>query len=333
VAKDGAAKQQHYVPQYYLRGFVNERKQLYVVDRPEAKFFRVPTKAVGGEKYFNLLTGSRVNPFAAEEALQELEDKVAPALERVKATQSLTDENDRSAIINLIAAVTMRNPKQRAAVNEMVQGLRQMLGAAGLETKERYDQIVQAAGAQGLPIDLTHEQMKAEFAKNPKWFKPPPPLQDFNIFLEAKFHDRLVQLYEGRKWQIAVANDDSNGFVTSDHPVCLRWCDGEDHRFISPGFGKPGTEVLFPLSPNLALRGRFDGEETVVQADKETVAGINSLLISNCHKQVYARDALFSYKRRPKEEVGSGAHLDKDEVFLAAGKDPGGAKVFTRRTK
>ena len=99
MAKEGAAKQQHYyVPQYYLRGFVNERKQLYVVDRPEVKFFRVPTIAAGGEKYFNLITGSRVNPFAAEEALQELEDKVAPALERVKSTQSLADENDRSAI-------------------------------------------------------------------------------------------------------------------------------------------------------------------------------------------------------------------------------------------
>jgi hypothetical protein len=35
----------------------------------------------------------------------------------------------------------------------------------------------------------------------------------------------------------------------------------------------------------------------------------------------YARDALFSYKRGPKEEVGSGAHLDTDEVFLAGGGD------------
>jgi hypothetical protein len=70
-----------------------------------------------------------------------------------------------------------------------------------------------------------------------------------------------VQLYEGRKWQIVVASDDSGGFVTSDHPICLRWCDGKDHGFLSPGFGVLGTEVTFSLSPKLALRGRFDGEQ------------------------------------------------------------------------
>ena len=51
---------------------------------------------------------------------------------------------------------------------------------------------------------------------------------------------------------------------------------------MSPGLGVPGTEVIFPLSPKLAIRGRFDSEEDVVHADKDTVAGINSLLISNC---------------------------------------------------
>jgi Protein of unknown function (DUF4238) len=321
VAKEGAAKQQHYVPQYYLRGFVNERKMLYVVDRPQAKFFRVPTIAAGGEKYFNLLTESRVNPFAAEEALQELEDKVAPALERVKGAQSLADKNDRSAIMNLMAAVTLRNPKERTAINEMVQGWGQANASAGLATKEGYEQMVAAAKAQGLQIDLSYEEMKVEAAKNPKWFKPPPPPQDFNIWVEAKFHDPLVQRYEQRKWQIVVASHDSNGFVTSDHPICLRWCDGKDHGFMSPGFSMPGTEVIFSLSPKLVVRGRFDGEDNVVQGDKDTVAGINSLLISNCNNQVYTLNALFSYKRGPKEEVGSGAHLDTDKVFLAGGRE------------
>lgn len=331
MAKEGAAKQQHYVPQYYLRGFVNEKRHIYVVDRPKEKFFRVPTVAAGGEKYFNLLTENRVNPFAAEEALQELENKVAPALERVKAAQSLKDENDRNAIMNLMAAVTLRNPKQREAISGIAQGLGQLSAAAGLETKERYEQIVAGANAQGLKINLSYDEMKAEFAKNPEMFKPSRPPKDFNIMIEAKFHDPLVQMYEGRKWQILAATDDSGGFVTSDHPVCLRWCDGKDHGFMSPGFGVAGTEVIFPLSPKLAIRGRFDGEENVVQADKETVAGINSLLISNCHNQVYGRDALFSYKRGPEEAVGSGAHLFEDRVFLAGGNDAVNDRVVPLR--
>ncbi|MFB6458589.1 hypothetical protein [Bradyrhizobium tunisiense] len=63
------------------------------------------------------------------------------------------------------------------------------------------------------------------------------------------------------------------------------------------------------------------------------VAGINSLLIGNCHHQVYGRDALFSYKRGQKGEIGSGAHLDKDEAFLAVGKDAESGKVLALRSE
>jgi hypothetical protein len=142
-----------------------------------------------------------------------------------------------------------------------------------------------------------------------------------------------VKLYDGRKWQMLVAGEDSGGFVTSDHPVCLRWTDGQDHGNTSPGFAMSDTEVIFPLSPKIVVRGRFDGEEDVIQADKEVVAGINSLLISNCHDQVFGRDALFCYKRGPKDEIGSGAHLDTDEVFLAGGRDVKTGKVVAFRTE
>jgi Protein of unknown function (DUF4238) len=332
MAREANAKIQHYVPQYYLRGFVNARKQLYVVDRPRAKFFRVPTNKVGGELYFNLVAVNGINPFAVEEALSELEGKVAPVLERVRSTHSLGDENDRSAILNLIASVTLRNPKQRAAVGEIYRGAGQLAAGAGLETKEKYAEFVAAMKADGLAAPA-YEEMKGWFEKEPELFKPHPPPREFNILAELQWHDPLAKLYEGRKWQMLVAADDSGGYVTSDHPVCLRWMDGQDHGNTSPGFAMPGTEVIFPLSPKLALRGRFDGEESVIQADKETVAGINSLLISNCHHQVFGRDALFSYKCRPKDEVGSGALLDKDEVFLAGGKDAKSDEVVAFRTE
>lgn len=72
-AKRTEAKIQHYVPQYYLRSFIDAKEQLYVVDRPRGKFFRVPTKKVGGELYFNLINVKGIDPFAIEKALAELE--------------------------------------------------------------------------------------------------------------------------------------------------------------------------------------------------------------------------------------------------------------------
>lgn len=317
------AKIQHYVPQYYLRSFIGERNLLYVVDRPREKFFRVPTKKVGGELYFNLINIKGQDPFAVEKALSEMEGIVAPCLERVKAARSLADETDRSAVMNLMAAVSIRNPRKRAEIGELINGIGQMMNAAILETKDRYDSYTAAMGE---PASEAYEEAKERVKRNPGRFKAS---QEFNVMNELRFHDVYVQRYEERKWQMLVAGDGPGGFVTSDHPVCLRWSDGQDHGPI--GIATPGTEVIFPLSPQLLLRGTFEGEENVVEVDADTVAGINSLLISNIHNQVYAQDALFSYKRGPNQEVGSGAHLHDDKVFLEAGKKVVGEKVVLLR--
>jgi hypothetical protein len=59
--------------------------------------------------------------------------------------------------------------------------------------------------------------------------------------------------------------------------------------------------------------------------------GINSHLISNAHGQIYAQDAPFKYKRGPMEEIGSGATLDQDKMFLAGGKPTDGDKIVVPR--
>ena len=320
------AKIQHYVPQYYLRSFIGERDMLYVVDRPREKFFRVPTKKVGGELYFNLINVKGVDPFAVEKALSEMEGIVAPCLERVKATKSLADEKDRSGVMNLMAAVSIRNPKQRAAIDGIVNQIGQAMEAAIFETKERYDAYTGSMRSQGKETKETFEEAQAISKNTPGRFKG---TQEFHVINELQFHDHYVRGYEQRKWQMLVASEGPGGFVTSDHPVCLRWCDGQDHG--NPGIAVQGTEVIFPLSPQLVLRGRLDGEENVIDADADTVAGMNSVLISNIHNQVYAQDALFRYKRGPKDEIGSGSTLDQDKVFLAAGKRGEGEKVVLLR--
>jgi hypothetical protein len=50
---------------------------------------------------------------------------------------------------------------------------------------------------------------------------------------------------------------------------------GQARGGLSPGFGMQGTEIIFPLSTTLALRGTFDGEENVIDADASTVGAVN----------------------------------------------------------
>jgi hypothetical protein len=98
------------------------------------------------------------------------------------------------------------------------------------------------------------------------------------------------------KWRMR-ASGSCPCFVTTDVPICLTWSDGQDHGIFSPGFGEKGTEIIFPISTTLTLRGSFEGDENVVDADIFTVGSVNSIVIGNANKQVYAHDHSFNYMR------------------------------------
>jgi hypothetical protein len=71
----------------------------------------------------------------------------------------------------------------------------------------------------------------------------------------------------------------------------------EDHGIYAPGFGLEGTPVIFPVSTEMALMGSVEGEEDVVEGDIFIVGRLNSVIVSNAEKQVYAHDYSFNYMR------------------------------------
>jgi len=329
-AKGAEPKRQHYVPQFYLHGFVGKKDQLLVMDRRTKEPFRTAPKNVAGETHFNRIDVKGMDPNAVEKLLSEFEGEVAPALERIKTAKSLANAEDRAAVMNLMAALALRNPWRRKAISEIFGQAARRQAFAKFGTKESWDKSVaemKAADVWDEGAGVTFEDMQSEM-KGAK-FDPP---KEFNIAVEIDQHDHVAELLSKRKWQLMKAVDGSGGFVTTDDPVCLRWADEQAHGGLSPGFDVQGTEVIFPLSTTLALRGTLDGEENVIDADASTVGTTNSLVISNAQNQVYAPDHSFKFMRQEPEELGSGATLLQDERFLAAGK-PKEDKVVALRGK
>lgn len=325
------ARKHHYVPQFYLRGFTDEKGQLFVVDRPTEKTFRADPKNVAAQRDFNTVDVEGMAPDTIEKGLAEFEGEIAPALERVKATKSLTNKTDRDLVMNLVCALAIRNPRQRATINDFVGEIAQQIAQLSLATEERWNGQVERMKADGVwdnGTNLTYEDMK-KFLEAGNYTIG--VAKEFNIAMEIKQHEKLVQHIGARKWGVIVAKSGSGGFVTTDVPVCLRWSDDNDHGIYGPGFGVGGTQVVFPLSTDIALMGSFEGNEDMFEVDIFTVGRINSVIISNAAKQVYAHDYSFNYLRPFPEEIGSGATLVQDERFLAAGKSREG-KVVPLRT-
>jgi Protein of unknown function (DUF4238) len=330
-AKAGEPKRQHYVPRFYLKGFVGPQDRLFVINRPTERTFRTAPDNVAAENYFNRIEVEGMDPNEVEKVLAEFESETAPALEHIKAVKSLANEEDRAALVNLMAAIALRNPWRREAIAAIYEEVERRQIEEKFGTKEAWQKSVaelKAAGvwneAAGVTFEDVQEALKNASPKLPK---------ELNIAIEIHYHDHLTELLWNRKWQLVVAADGSGGFVITDDPVCLRWTDGQPHGGLSPGFGLKQTEIIFPLSTTLALRGSFEGEENVVEADATMVATINTLIISNAQNQVYAHDHSFKFMRDDPAEVRSGSTLVQDKRFLEAGKKPEEGKVVTLRTK
>lgn len=324
MAKAAEPKKQHYVPRFYLRGFTGQKGKLFAVNRPTGHAFRPPPEGVAAENFFNRIEVEGIAPNELEKALAEFEGEMAPALERVKQAKSLAKDEDRAHLVNLMAALALRNPSTREALNHMHDQLARLHFAAQFGTQAAVDDAI-AAGM--LPKGMTVSELQQGLADES--FPMPKPLI---LAFEIDMHDPVTEKLWYRKWQIVVATEGTGGFVTTDDPVCLRWTDGKDHGGLSPGFRLKETEVIFPLSPTLCLRGLFEGEENVVEADADAVGTINSLIISNARNQVYADDHTFKFKNEA-GELRSGATLPQDAKFLASGKQVEGEKVIVLRTK
>jgi hypothetical protein len=317
--RGAAARKHHYVPQFYLRGFADNKGQLLVTDRPSEKTFRTDPKNVAAQRDFNTIAVEGVDPQGVEKGLAEFEGKVAPALERIKATKSLSVEEDRNLLMSFICGLAIRNPRQRATINDFVGEIAQTVVETALATKERWDSQVARMKADGVwdeSTNVTFEDMQ-RFVKERKYTIN--VAKEFNIGVEIEQHQRLLEHIAARKWQMVIAKQGSDGFVTTDVPICLRWSDDHDHGMFGPGFGVAGTQVIFALSSDLVIMGSFEGNDDIVEVDLFTVGDINSIIISNARNQVYSRDSSFNYMRPFPEEIGSGATLNQDKAFLAAG--------------
>jgi hypothetical protein len=162
-AKGVPPRKHHFVPQFYLRGFVGAKDQLFVVDRPTERTFRTLPKNVAAERDFNRVEVEGMDPHAVEKALAKFEGEVAPALERVKAARSLENKEDRDAIINLLSALAIRNPRQRSTINAFVGEIAQRVAESGLASEERWESQVarmKEAGIWDESSDVPYEDMK-----------------------------------------------------------------------------------------------------------------------------------------------------------------------------
>lgn len=310
----------HYVPQCYLRQFATKRGktfQVSVFDREERRSFKNNVKDVACQNYFNRIHLGGMDSNALESAMSEFETGLAEALVRINDLRTLENDDDKSYLLTLIGLTALRNPDMRKNIRGIADGLGRMNVAARLKSQATYDASVAEAKAEGsLPedYDVTFEEMKAAFGDGN--FKIELD-KNALVSLEFQLLDHTIPLLHKRGWHLLRAPEGSGGFITSDRPFCLIWEDPAMREGPhAPGLAMMGTDIYFPISPNLAVVGAFNVGNTVEDASEETVAVCNTTMPDGADRQVYSPDHKFKYARTREEVPRTGNQLISDKRFL-----------------
>jgi hypothetical protein len=308
------ARRNHYVPKCYLNAFavenpVKKKPVMHVFDAISRKCFRTSPDNVALEKDFNTIDLEGHEPDAFENAMASVESDIGPALTRTIAKQSLDDADDAAYLINLIGLLYVRNPRFRRTRESLYGVALEMFMGHALSNKERWDAHSKQARTAGIELP-DYETAKTTYT--PEDIQVTIPNED-QIMSEMEVFDHALPLLFERTWALAKAPEGSSAFVTCDHPVCHAWSEPEG-KIIAPGLKLKGTEILFPISPKLAIVGAFEFEEGVRDFTEEQVAGANGSIILNAQRQVFSKAWEFRY-RIGQGDSRLGTRLADDEQF------------------
>jgi Protein of unknown function (DUF4238) len=310
-----AARKHHYIPQCYLKGFARHRNnpKLFVVDGRTKKAFSTIPANVAAVRDFHTIDVEGLPPDALENNLSKFEGDLSPALERIIAARSIQDETDRAYLFNLVGLIAVKNPRRRENFRGFQERVLKMVMDLATATPERWESQVRQAKAAGFLDENTpvnYEQMRDFVVRDQFTINMPP---GSHVGLELNSVDTVLPLIFGRKWALLRAPPKTTGFVTSDHPVCLMQADPQQRGNGLPfGYGTPRTQIVFPISNELAMLGAFEIAEDEMDADELFIAQVNGSIILHADRQIYARDGEFPYIFNHNKKVMRGVDLVND---------------------
>jgi len=257
----------HYVPQYYLKGFSNrEGKKIWVYDKKETRKFPTQVKSI-----------AKITGFYSPEVEQYLADTIeAPAnkvIRKIRNRVHIT-EYDKGILAEYMAVMMKRVPKGKERLREYAPSITKKLSQ---EICEQLTIVASAHPEKATLIQKRKSEIKEILNKYSK--DPPPEIWRDNIPPERS--PCVVAALTGMTWRF-LTFDDKPVFFTSDDPVFY---------FASIGIGKPESEVIFPISSYIILWAtwRTDLPEGYITVTNQIVKEMNRRTVSNALRYVFHR--------------------------------------------
>jgi hypothetical protein len=321
---DGA-KQQHYVPRFYLAGFAH-KNQVAVFDRRTGRIRQqTPEHTARIPHLYTFEDKRNCRRFDIEKMFGYYEDKVAPIIVRVAARERINEE-EREFMTAYLALAALRTPSAISEAKAVYAGFTKAHALLTLSTEESALRVLRNMEAPDADQAALREMATrvVKMVRNDEYtvevddgFALGESLKKFKVIAEA------VHL---RDWMALYTHSDSESFLTTDTPVVLT-TRSSAMRHLPLGYGSKHAQILCPLTHNCAIVLSGDqGRTGRTDITSEALERFNSTVADNCQRYVFGRDAdlvkqitdklkLATRKWRPKYRVGVGQRIPGSGVW------------------
>jgi len=250
---------------------------LHVLDQENGNTFRTKPENIAHEKYLYAIEQSDKTNYekeGLERAFAEFEGMVAPVIRELSLNKTIPEGRDYSILINYIALMICRVPIMIKTFAESIIKIADMSIKMATSNEEKYQMLLEDLKKNGYEIKNypDYEEFK-EFLYSDRYTTDVN--QNYKLKTIIDSTNLLIPILAQRKWSYLFVDETLGGFICSDNPVALvsKLKPTFYHR---QGFAMANTEVSMPLSKNVAIVGKFEGNEESGFASPKGLAVLNS---------------------------------------------------------
>lgn len=303
-SKEKIKRKNHYVPALHLKRFTASGKDddvLWVLDLQLEKQWRASARGTGFESFLYTVKLPGYSPNYFENWLANVVEGPADRiLDWIRDHKQVPEGEEFGRLMVYVAIQTVRIPALRKSISQFLDDSGKSMLRMLLGTPERWAAHVEKLRAAGktLPKEADYDSLKKFIDSDDFQIEATPELFVKNIIELSK---AIVPYLLERTWSLWIAKEGTGEFVCSDRPVALNSLRPLP-PWTGPGHALKGTVITIPISSQMALEGRFEGESRVERADSKMIAVINGCTVRSAERFIYSinEDFLWSSIRAQK---------------------------------
>lgn len=279
-------KDHHYVPRFYLGGFLESgESQLWVYEKGKTKPFRSSPENTGFQKYyygFERPDGKR-DTNTIEDMYSKVEQSAATEINKIARRETI-DGQAKANLAYFIAFQITRVPRFRKHLEsvdrEAVKHLAHRLASSPeyfASTKCSYEEET------GKSLDYTYDECKTFVEQGIRVKIRSESSLPIALLLPQTMWRNIAEM----KWQYLIAPWRQK-FITTDNPVFYCNPSRPSADVFDTGLMDRNVELTLPVTREVALIARWFGKQGYTKANESQVKRVNRNSILGCSRFVFS---------------------------------------------